>query len=81
MGVRSEEYKRSHRSSGEEVHHSHEGVQAAVDNSQEDLGVEGIVMEGLAYPEAQGVRRMMRTEGQAAVHKEWEVLEEGHNFQ
>lgn len=41
---------RSHRSPGEEVDRNHEGVQEAVDNYQEDLGVAGIV-EGLAYPE------------------------------
>lgn len=39
----------------------------------------GIVKEGLAYPEAQGVRRMMKMEGQAVVHKE--DLEGVHNCQ
>lgn len=75
MGVRLEEdYKGIHRSLEEEVHRSREGVQVAVDNSQEHLGVVGIVKEGLAYPkEAQGVRRMMTTGGQAEVHKRWEA--------
>jgi hypothetical protein len=50
------------------VHHSREVVQMVVGNSQEHLGVAGIVKEGLASPkEAQGVRRMMRMGGQAAV--------------
>jgi hypothetical protein len=56
------------------VHRSREGVQVAVDNSQEHLGVAGIVKEGLAYPkEAQGVRRMTRMGGQAAARKGWEA--------
>jgi len=72
---------RSHRSPGEEVDHNHEGVQVAVDNYQEDLGVAGIV-EGLAYPEeARGVHHMTRMEGQAAVHNAWEDLEEADSCQ
>lgn len=79
-GVRLEDYKGIHRSLEEEVHRSREGVQVAVDNSQEHLGVVGIVKEGLAYPkEAQGVRRMMTTGGQAAVRKGREDLEVVHN--
>lgn len=82
MGVRLEEHKRSHRLPGEEVHHSHEGVQVEVDNSQEHLGVAGIVKEGLACPEeAQGVRRMARMGGQAAVRKKWGDLEGAHSCQ
>lgn len=48
MGVRLEEYKRSHHSSGEEVDHSHEGVQVVVDNSWEHLGVVDTAKEGQA---------------------------------
>lgn len=83
MGARLEEdYKGIHRPLEEEVHRSREGVQVAVDNSQEHLGVAGIVKEGLAYPkEAQGVRRMMRMGDQAAVRKGWEDLEVVHNYQ
>lgn len=75
MGARLEEdYKGIHRPLEEEVHRSREGVQVAVDNSQEHLGVAGIVKEGLAYPkEAQGVRRMTRMGGQAAARKGWEA--------
>lgn len=83
MGARLEEdYKGIHRPLEEEVHRSREGVQVAVDNSQEHLGVAGIVKEGLAYPkEAQGVRRMMRMGDQAAVRKGWEDLEVVHSCQ
>lgn len=83
MGVRlEEEYKGIRRSLEEEVHRSREGVQVAVDNSQEHPGVAGIVKEGLAYPkEAQGVRRMMRMGGRAAVRKGWEDLEVVHSCQ
>lgn len=83
MGARLEEdYKGIHRPLEQEVHRSREGVQVAVDNSQEHLGVAGIVKEGLAYPkEAQGVRRMMRMGDQAAVRKGWEDLEVVHNYQ
>lgn len=64
------------------MHRSREGVQVAVDSSQEHLGVAGIVKEGLAYPEeAQGARRMMRMGGQAAVRKGWEDLEVVHSCQ
>jgi hypothetical protein len=54
-----------------------------VDNSQEHLGVAGIVKEeGLANPkEAQGVRRMTRMGGQAVVRKGWEDLEVAHSCQ
>lgn len=83
MGARLEEdYKGIHRPLEQEVHRSREGVQVAVDNSQEHLGVAGIVKEGLAYPkEAQGVRRMMRMGDQAAVRKGWEDLEVVHSCQ
>lgn len=83
MGVRlEEEYKGIRRSLEEEVHRSREGVQVAVDNSQEHPGVAGYVKEGLAYPkEAQGVRRMMRMGGRAAVRKGWEDLEVVHSCQ
>lgn len=80
-GVHLEEDKRSYRSSGEEVHHSHEVVQVAVDNSQEHLGAVGIVKEGLACPEVQGVRHMTRMEGQAAVRTGWEDLAGAHSSQ
>jgi hypothetical protein len=67
---------------GEKVHRSHEGVQVAVDNSREHLGVAGIVKEGLVYPkEAHWVRRMMRMGGQAAVRMGWEDLEVVHSCQ